>query len=46
MEAWNPSNPNNKVAIFQCPKCGQQWRGKIVGDDVRPLTEEQVAQLV
>ena len=28
---------------FQCPKCRHEWRGRIVGEDVRIIRERAVA---
>ncbi|HZT82106.1 MAG TPA: hypothetical protein VFA26_17900 [Gemmataceae bacterium] len=35
--------PGTKVVVFQCPTCQGQWKGQVVGDDVRPLPLEQTA---
>jgi hypothetical protein len=38
--------PQTKVAVFKCPRCDQEWRAQVVGDDVKPLpAEELVAPL-
>jgi hypothetical protein len=41
-EAWSSLVPRTKVAVFQCPRCEQEWRAQIVGDDVKPLPVEEL----
>jgi hypothetical protein len=44
-EAWRGSVPATPVVSFQCPKCGQEWHARVIGDDVKPLPlEEMIAQ--
>jgi hypothetical protein len=46
-DAWSGSVPRTNIAVFECPSCGQQWKARIVGDDVKPLPlEEPAAHLV
>jgi hypothetical protein len=46
-EAWSPLLPTTSIAVFQCPKCQNEWRARIVGDDVKSLpVDEMVADLV
>jgi hypothetical protein len=40
-EAWSSLIPTTRVAVFECPNCGTQWRAEIVGDDVKPLPVEE-----
>jgi hypothetical protein len=46
-DAWTSLIPTTSIAVFQCPRCDREWRGRIVGDDVKPLpVEEAVPELV
>ena len=43
-DSWREAVPTISVAVFSCPECQQEWRGKIQGDDVIPLPpDKQVA---
>jgi hypothetical protein len=35
--AWRPALPTVREVVFECPRCHREWRGRVVGDDVKPL---------
>ena len=37
--------PSKKVVTFHCPKCRNEFQGRVRGDDVVPLAAEEVALL-
>jgi hypothetical protein len=41
LEAWSSMVPSVKTVAFQCPHCQGEWRARVVGDDVVPLTLEE-----
>jgi hypothetical protein len=36
-EAWRTATPATREALFECPRCHQEWRARLVGDDALPL---------
>ena len=40
-DSWKGSIPTTSIAVFECPQCQQQWRARVVGDDVVPLPVER-----
>ena len=45
-DSWKGSVPNVKVAVFDCPQCGREWKARVKGDDVEPLPLEGVGETV
>ena len=43
VEAWHGTIPVQPQVRFRCPKCRGEWRARMVGEDVRPLPLEKVA---
>jgi hypothetical protein len=43
-DSWRGSIPTTSVAVFECPKCHQNWRARVVGDDVVPIPEDELIQ--
>jgi hypothetical protein len=43
-EAWRGFTPTTSIAVFECPRCQRLWRGRIVGDDIKPLPLEELAE--
>lgn len=41
-DAWLGYAPSIKVVSFQCPQCQRDFAGRVVGDDVVPLSDEQM----
>lgn len=39
-DSWKGPIPTTPIATFACPKCGQQWKARVRGDDVEPLPLE------
>ncbi len=43
-EAYRGSRPTTPVVEFECPQCHAHWHARVIGDDVKPLSlEEMVA---
>jgi hypothetical protein len=42
-DAWLPALPSAHVVTFCCPRCHAEWRAHLVGDDVKPLPERELA---
>jgi len=42
-DAWRGSTPRVSVVVFQCPKCNEEWRARVIGDDVEVLAREDAA---
>lgn len=43
-EAWLCAAPATHDVSFRCPRCGGEWHGRLVGDDVQPLPLEYAEQ--
>jgi hypothetical protein len=41
-EPWHGQATNDRrpLVVFRCPRCSGEWRGRIVGDDVRIVPAE------
>jgi hypothetical protein len=42
-ETWRGSVPSASVVVFECPRCGSEWRARVRGDDVIALPREELA---
>lgn len=40
-QAWHPALPAAKVVCFHCPRCQDEWQAQVIGDDVKPLPQEE-----
>jgi hypothetical protein len=40
-DSWCGAIPTVDEAVFQCPRCRNEWRAKVRGDDVEPLPIEE-----
>ncbi len=45
-DSWRGPMPTVAVAVFECPSCRQEWRARVVGDDVVPLPVEDLEMAV
>jgi hypothetical protein len=43
LSAWRAAVPTTRVIVFQCPRCHREWHARIVGDDAKPLSLEELA---
>ena len=43
VDSWHGALPQASVVVFQCPECGEEWKARVVGDDVKPLPLEEPA---
>jgi len=42
-DAWRSAIPSARIVTFCCPRCHTEWRARLVGDDVKPLSEPDLA---
>jgi hypothetical protein len=33
--------PTVKIVCFSCPRCKEEWQAQVIGDDVKPLPDEE-----
>jgi hypothetical protein len=36
-DSWRGCAPTTSTAVFECPRCGREWRARVKGDDVIPF---------
>lgn len=41
-ESWKRSLPTTNVATFECPRCRNEWRARVHGDDVEAILDEEL----
>jgi hypothetical protein len=41
--SWRGSVPSTSLVVFECPQCGGEWQGRVVGEDVVPLPLAELA---
>lgn len=44
-EAWREPDANVPIVIFECPRCHQEWRARVIGNDVEALPSESADDL-
>ncbi len=42
-EAFRPAVPRVREVAFECPRCHREWHARVVGDDVKPITESALS---
>jgi hypothetical protein len=42
VDSWRGQPSKSLVLVFECPRCHEEWRARLVGDDVAPLPHEEV----
>ena len=45
-DSWRGSVPTTPIAVFECPHCQQNWRARVVGDDIVPLPLDDLPEPV
>jgi hypothetical protein len=43
VDGWRGASANVSIVAFQCPRCHQVWRGRVIGEDLEmlPLEHEE-----
>jgi hypothetical protein len=41
-DSWKGSIPTTTTAVFDCPGCHREWRGRVEGDDIVPFPLDDV----
>ena len=42
-EDFRPALPCCHDVVFECPRCRNEWAAEVIGDDVKPLLDEELA---
>lgn len=44
-DAWREPVMTIPLVVFECPRCGKEWRARVIGNDIEALPVESAEEL-